>query len=58
MICTVDKTDVEIIRILHTTHDCLDAKPIKRCGNNLPEIEVIEDSLLDLKNQEFVNLSY
>ena len=56
MIYTVDKTDVEIIRILHTTHDCLDAKPIKRCGNNLPEAEIIEDRLLDLKNQGFVEI--
>lgn len=52
----MNKTDVELIRILHTTHDCLDVKPIKRCGNNLPEVEVIEDRLLDLKNQGFIEI--
>lgn len=52
----MDKTDVEIIRVLHTTHDCLNADPIKRCGNNMPNVDAIEDKLLDLKNQDFVEI--
>ena len=52
----VDKIDVEIIRVLHTTHDCLDPKPIKRTGNNMPDVGIIEDRLLDLKSQELVEI--